>query len=91
MKNIVITSASRTAIGSLSKSLKNTSAEELGSVVISEVLNKSKLKNSDLDEVIMGQVLTGGSGQNSARQSAIKSGYQRRHLHLWLIRYVARA
>ena len=74
MKNIVITSASRTAIGSLSKSLKNTSAEELGSVVISEVLNKSKLKNSDLDEVIMGQVLTGGSGQNSARQSAIKSG-----------------
>ena len=74
MKSIVITSASRTAIGSLGKSLKNNSAEELGSIVISQVLKKSKLKNNDLDEVIIGQVLTGGSGQNPARQSTIKAG-----------------
>ena len=51
MKDIVITSASRTAIGSLSK-FKNTSAEELGSVVIWS-FKKSNLKNNDLDEVIM--------------------------------------
>ncbi len=74
MKEIVITSAKRTAIGSLSKSLKNISAEELGSTVISKAISNSKLKNNEPDEVIMGQVLTGGSGQNPARQSAMKSG-----------------
>ncbi len=72
--NIIITSALRTAVGSLGKSLKNQSAETLGSAVISETLKNSKLINSDIDEVIMGQVLTGGAGQNPARQSAIKSG-----------------
>ena len=72
--NIVITSALRTAVGSLGKSLKNQSAEILGSAVISETLKNSKLINSDIDEVIIGQVLTGGAGQNPARQSAIKSG-----------------
>ncbi len=72
--NIIITSALRTAVGSLGKSLKNQSAEILGSAVISETLKNSKLINSDIDEVIMGQVLTGGAGQNPARQSAIKSG-----------------
>ena len=72
--NIIITSALRTAVGSLGKSLKNQSAETLGSAVISETLKNSKLISSDVDEVIMGQVLTGGAGQNPARQSAIKSG-----------------
>jgi acetyl-CoA C-acetyltransferase len=72
--SVVITSACRTAVGSLGKSLKNISASELGSTVISESFKRSKLKNDDIDEVIMGQVLTGGTGQNPARQAAIKSG-----------------
>ncbi len=71
---IVITSALRTAIGSMGKSLKNIPAEMLGSAVITGSLKHSKLKPSDLDEIIVGQVLTGGSGQNPARQAAIKSG-----------------
>ena len=71
---IIITSAVRTAVASLGKSLKNIPAEELGSVVISESINKSKIKKEDVDEVIMGQVLTGGAGQNPARQAAFKSG-----------------
>jgi len=74
LKNVVITSAKRTAVGSLGKSLKNIKAEELGSSVISGAINESKLKKSEVDEVIMGQVLTGGSGQNPARQAAMKSG-----------------
>ena len=59
-KEIVITSALRTAVGSLGKSLKNIPCEELGSTVISEGYKKSKIK--DVDEVIMGQVLTGATG-----------------------------
>jgi len=71
---IVITSALRTAVGSLNKSLKNVPGFELGSAVISESLKKSKLNPEEVDEVIMGQVLTGGAGQNPARQALIKSG-----------------
>ena len=74
MDNIVITSALRTAVGSLGKTLKSTSADDLGSAVISKTIFNSNLKNEHIDEVIMGQVLTGGSGQNPARQAAIKSG-----------------
>ena len=75
MKNskIFITSAIRTAVGSLGKSLKNIPACELGSEVIYKSLERSKIKNSDIDEVILGQVLTGGTGQNPARQAAIKA------------------
>ena len=71
---IYITSASRTATATLGKSLKNIPAEELGSCVIDAVLKKSKINKSEVDEVIFGQVLTAGSGQNPARQAAIKSG-----------------
>ena len=74
MKNIFITSAKRTPVGSLGKSLKNFKAEDLGSSVISSVVRDSKLSPADLDEIIIGQVLTGGSGQNPARQAAMKSG-----------------
>ena len=74
MKKVFITSAARTAVGSLGKSLKNIRAEDLGSAVISNVVKDSKLKSDEIDEVIMGQVLTGGSGQNPARQAAMKSG-----------------
>ena len=74
MSEIFVTSAKRTAVGSLGKSLKNISAEELGSAVISENLKNLKISKDDIDEIILGQVLTGGSGQNPARQAAIKSG-----------------
>ena len=73
-ESIVITSATRTAVGSLGQSLKNIPGDELGSIVISEAINKSKLKKDDIDEVIMGQVLTGGTGQNPARQAAMRCG-----------------
>jgi acetyl-CoA C-acetyltransferase len=72
--SVVITSATRTAVGSLGKSLKNVPANELGSSVISELIKRSKLKPNDVDEVIMGQVLTGGTGQNPARQASINAG-----------------
>ena len=74
MSKIFVTSAKRTAVGSLGKSLKNINAEELGSAVISENLKNLKISKDDVDEIILGQVLTGGSGQNPARQAAIKSG-----------------
>ncbi len=72
--SVVITSATRTAVGSLNKSLRNVPGFELGSKVISESINRSRLKKDEIDEVIMGQVLTGGAGQNPARQASIHSG-----------------
>ena len=73
-KNVVIISAVRTAIGAFDASLKHIQSHDLGSIVIKEVLKKSKLKSKDVDEVIMGQVLTAAVGQNPARQAAIKAG-----------------
>ena len=70
----VIVGAIRTPIGTFKGSLRNMSSDELGSVVIKEVLSKSKFSNEEIDEVIMGQVLTAGAGQNPARQAAIKAG-----------------
>ena len=72
--NIVITSATRTAIGSFKGSLKDIHAHELGSLVIKDAIKKSNLNPNDIDEVIMGQVLTAATGQNPARQAAIKAG-----------------
>ena len=74
MKNVFITSATRTAIGSLNKSLKSVPAFKLGASVITESIKKSNLKKDEIDEVIFGQVLTGGTGQNPARQASIESG-----------------
>ena len=71
---VVIVSASRTAVASLGKSLKNIPADELGSKVISDQINKSKLKKYNIDEVVFGKVLTSGCGQNPARQASIKAG-----------------
>ena len=73
-KTVVITSAVRTAIGTLGGTLKNIPAYKLGSAVISSAIKKSNLKTSDINEIIMGQVLTGGTGQNPARQAAMDSG-----------------
>jgi len=72
--NIVITSAVRTAIGTFRGSLKNIQANELGSVVVKAAVKKSNLTFNDVDELIMGQVLTANTGQNPARQAAIKAG-----------------
>ena len=71
---VVIVAAARTPIGTYRGSLKNIKADHLGSIVIKEVLKKSKVKNDDIDEVILGQVLTAGTGQNSARQASINAG-----------------
>tara|TARA_B110001452_G_scaffold31681_1_gene24757 strand:- start:763 stop:1950 length:1188 start_codon:yes stop_codon:yes gene_type:complete len=72
--DVVITAALRTPIGTYKGSLKGLSAEKLGSSVIKEVIHKSKLKVDDIDEVIMGHVLTSASGQNTARQASIHAG-----------------
>ncbi len=74
MSDIYITAAKRTAVGSLGKSLSKVNAHDLGSNVISETLKFNNLDKNNVDEVIMGQVLTSACGQNSARQAAIKSG-----------------
>ena len=71
---VIISSCSRTAVGSLGKTLKNIKSNDLGASVISNQIIKSNLKPENIDEVIMGQVLTGGTGQNPARQAALKSG-----------------
>jgi len=74
LKEVVIVGAVRTPIGAFKGSLKNIKAQELGSTVIKGVLAKSNFEKEDIDEVIMGQVLTAGSGQNPARQAAINAG-----------------
>jgi len=74
LTEIVIISAARTPIGTYGGSLKNLRADQLGSLVIKEVLTKSKFNKDEVDEVIMGQVLTASGGQNPARQAAINAG-----------------
>jgi len=74
IKNIVITSAVRTPIGMFRGSLKEMKASDLGALVIKAAIEKSNLKSDDIDELIMGQVLTAGAGQNPARQTAIQAG-----------------
>ena len=72
--DVVITAALRTPIGTYRGALKDLSADKLGSLTIKEVVYKSKLKSNDVDEVIMGHVLTSGLGQNPARQASINAG-----------------
>ncbi|WP_440930583.1 acetyl-CoA C-acetyltransferase [Candidatus Pelagibacter sp.] len=74
MKKVVIANAVRTPIGSFQGSLKNFSADKLGSVIIKELIRLSNLSFNEIDEVILGQVLTAGSGQNPARQASINAG-----------------
>ena len=71
---IVIVAATRTAIGSFGGSLSSIPAHKLGSAVISSLLQKTGLDSNLVDEVILGQVLTAGSGQNPARQASIDAG-----------------
>ncbi|MDH5207490.1 MAG: acetyl-CoA C-acetyltransferase [Burkholderiaceae bacterium] len=74
MSNVVIVAAARTAIGKFGGSLAKIPASELGALVIKEVLARAGVKPDQVDEVIMGQVLTAGVGQNPARQAVIKAG-----------------
>ncbi|PWU26754.1 acetyl-CoA C-acetyltransferase [Pseudomonas sp. RW407] len=74
MQDVVIVAATRTAIGSFQGSLANIPAHELGAIVIRELLQRSGVKPEQVDEVILGQVLTAGAGQNPARQAAIAAG-----------------
>jgi len=73
-KEVVIVSAVRTPIGSYRGSLKKMRSDQLGSLVIKEALKLTKFSSDEVDEVIMGQVLTAGAGQNPARQAAINAG-----------------
>ena len=74
LDDVVITSALRTPIGTYKGSLKSISADKLGALAIKEVVHSSKLKVDEVDEVIMGHVLTSGLGQNPARQASIHAG-----------------
>ncbi|WP_313556943.1 acetyl-CoA C-acetyltransferase [Agrobacterium cavarae] len=72
--SIVIASAARTPVGSFNGSFANTPAHELGASVITAVLERAGVNAADVDEAILGQVLTAGEGQNPARQAAMKAG-----------------
>jgi acetyl-CoA C-acetyltransferase len=74
MNEVVIVAATRTAIGSFQGALSAIPATELGAAVIRRLLEETGLDGAQIDEVILGQVLTAGSGQNPARQTAIKAG-----------------
>ena len=73
-KDIVITTALRTAIGKYEGIWKNFQSYNLGELVIKKILEKTELDPGLIDEVVMGQVLTGGTGQNPARQAAMRAG-----------------
>ena len=74
MEDIVIVAAKRTAVGNFGGSLASLSAAELGATVIKELLNSTQLDPGQVDEVIFGQVLQAGCGQNSARIAAMQAG-----------------
>ncbi len=72
--DVVISSAVRTPIGTYKGSLKNMRGDQLGTIVIKETLKRSEISYNQIDEVIMGQVLTTGGGQNPARQASVNAG-----------------
>lgn len=74
MREVVIVSAVRTAIGSLGGSLKDVPAVDLGTIVIKEAVNRAAIKPELVDEVVMGNVIQAGLGQNITRQALIKAG-----------------
>lgn len=74
MKEVMIVGATRTPIGSFRGALSPLSAVELGAVAVRRLLEESQLPAGEIDELIFGQVLTAGCGQNPARQTAITSG-----------------
>ena len=90
MKEVVIVSACRTAVGDFAGSLSTFSATDLGALVIREALNRAGVEHKDVDEVIMGSVLPHGLGQNPARQSMVRAGFAMgcgRHYHQQGLRF----
>ncbi|MCW8842979.1 MAG: acetyl-CoA C-acyltransferase, partial [Rhodobacteraceae bacterium] len=75
MTNVVIASAARTAVGSFGGSFANTPAHDLGSTVLRALVERAGVDASEVSETILGQVLTGGQGQNPARQAHINAGF----------------
>ncbi len=76
-ESIVVASAARTPVGSFNGSFANMPAHELGAIVIKEALSRAGVEAAEVDEVILGQVLTAGQGQNPARQASIKAGLRK--------------
>ena len=74
MTNVVIVAAGRTAVGSFNGSFANTPAHDLGAAVIEAVVARAGIDKAEVEETILGQVLTAGQGQNPARQAHIKAG-----------------
>ncbi len=74
MADIVIAAAARTPVGSFNGAFASLAAHELGALAIIEVMKRAKVEAGQVDEVIMGQILAAGAGQNPARQAAVKAG-----------------
>jgi acetyl-CoA C-acetyltransferase len=72
--DIVIAAAARTPVGSFNGAFASLTAHDLGAIAIGEVLRRAKVEAAEVDEVVMGQILTAGAGQNPARQAAVKAG-----------------
>ena len=87
MSEAYITSAVRTAVGSFNGSLASLPAHDLGKVVIKEAISRSNLESADVEEVILGQVLTAATGQNPARQASINAGLNK-ETPAWLVNQV---
>ena len=87
MNEVFITSAVRTAVGSFNGSLANMHAHDLGKIVIKEAIARSNVEASEVEEVILGQVLTAATGQNPARQAAINAGLNK-ETPAWLVNQV---
>ncbi len=81
---VVVASAARTGIGSFNGSFANVPAHELGSVAIKGAISRAGIEPREVDEVIVGQVLTAAQGQNPARQSAIKAGIPKEST-VWIV------
>ena len=74
MKELYVVNCCRTAVGSFGGSLKNTSAVDMGALVVKEALKRANVAPENVDEVVFGGVLTAGLGQNVARQVSVKAG-----------------
>src|SRR5690606_9869435 len=72
--DIVIASAARTPVGAFNGAFASTAAHELGAAAVREALARARVEAGEVDEVILGQVLTAGQGQNPARQASIRAG-----------------
>src|SRR3546814_6498567 len=74
MTDVVIAGAARTPVGSFNGSLSSLAASKLGALAIKEALKRAKVEAAEVDEAILGQILTAGQGQNPARQAAVEAG-----------------